>query len=427
MLENREQALARLDELRTQLEDPAADLEAIESEMQQIERRLAELTETDRVEVVAEQVAPEEPAEEPEAEPAEEERAEETEPEGQPEEETPEENHEEEERSSQAAQRAELRKRVAAGITGLQARKFDMEVTHMSYEANTKEYRTAWLKNLQGKELTAEERTAVTAGYTIPQETANLIKGKMELYPLLNAVDVMHIPGTVIVPVEGTVNAAGVVAMGTAATDAADTIGQCALGIYKIIKTVEITADVEAMAVDAFEQWLVDRLANKIFRAVTGYIAAGTGSSQPTGLTTITATNQTYTAAGITYADVMAIIATLPTQYDPNAAFVMSRATFFGNVLAIRDDNDNPIVVADVQAPAKFNILGYPVILEDGVGTDIVFGDLKEGYVWNFGKDVEIARDESVGFRTGSVVFRGMCLGDGKPTGVGLVRYTKAT
>lgn len=416
MFENREQALERLDELRKQLEDPAANLEEIEGEMQQIEQYLAELAE-----VVAEVAQEEEPA-------AEENRAEEKPAEeNQPEEELPEEEPEEEERSSQAAQRAELRKRVAAGITGLQVRNFkDMEEKHMSFESNTKEYRNAWLKNLQGKELTAEERAAVTAGYTIPQETANLIKGKMELYPLLNAVDVMHIPGTVIVPVEGTVNAAGVVAMGTAATDAQDTIGQCALGIYKIIKTVEITADVEAMAVDAFEQWLVDRLANKIFRAVTGYIAAGTGTNQPTGLTTITATNQTYTKAGITYADVMAIIATLPTQYDPGAAFVMSRATFFGNVLAIRDTANNPIVVVDVQAPAKFNILGYPVILEDGVGTDIIFGDLKEGYCWNFGKDVAIDRDESVGFRTGSTVFRGMCLGDGKPTGVGLVRYTKA-
>lgn len=412
MFENREQALARLDELREQLEDPAADLEAIQGEIEQIEQFLGTLAEV--VEEVAEEVA----------EPAEENREEEKPEENQPEEEQPEEQ--EEERSSQAAQRAELRKRVAEGITGIQTRKFNtdkVEVKHM----DNKEYRIAWLKNLQGKELSAEERTAVTAGYTIPQETANLIKGKMELYPLLNAVDVMHIPGTVIVPVEGTVNAAGVVAMGTAATDAQDTIGQVSLGIYKIIKTVEITADVAAMAVDAFEQWLVDRLANKIYRAVVGYIAAGTGSSQPYGLTTITATNQTYTKTGITYADVMAIIASLPTQYDANASFVMSRASFFGNVLAIRDDNENPIVVTDVQAPAKFNILGYPVILEDGVGTDIIFGDLKEGYVWNFGKEIEVARDESVGFRTGSTVFRGMCLGDGAPTGVGLKRYTKAT
>ena len=171
----------------------------------------------------------------------------------------------------------------------------------------------------------------------------------------------------------------------------------------------------------------MDRLANKIMRAVTGYIAAGTGSSQPTGLTTITATDQTYTKTGITYADILAIIAKLPTEYLPGAAFVVSRTTFWQNIMAVEDSNHNPVVVQDLQSPAKFNVFGYPVILEDGVGTDIIFGDLKEGYVWNFGKDLAVDRDSSVAFRSGSEVFRGMCLGDGKPTGVGLVRYTKAT
>ncbi len=297
-----------------------------------------------------------------------------------------------------------------------------------TFEINSPEYRSAWLENLQGRRIDEEARTALAnGGYAIPQETANKIWGKMELYPLLNAVDVMHIPGTVVLPVEGTINAAGVVAMGTAATDAADTLASVSLGIYKLIKTVEITADVAAMAVPAFEEWLVNRLANKLYRLVTALVAAGTGSSQPYGLTTISATNQTYTKAAITYADLLNIIATVPTEYLPNASFVMSRTTFFGNVLAVSDTAGNPVVVADRQAPAKYNILGFPVIIEDAVGTDIIFGDLKEGYVFNFGKDPAVDRDESVGFRAGSSVFRVMALGDGAPTGVGLVRYTKAT
>jgi len=293
------------------------------------------------------------------------------------------------------------------------------------FAVNSPEYREAFLKNLQGKELTAEERTAVTAAAAIPTETANKIWGKMELYPILNAIDVMHIPGNVILPVEGTINAAAVVAMGTAATDDADTLAPVSLGAYKLIKTVEITADVKAMAVPAFEDWLVDRLANKLFRLVAAEVAAGTGTNEPTGLATITATG-TYTKAAITYADLLTIIGSLPAQYDPNACFVMSRATFYGNVLNVTTTQKQPVVVADPQAPAKYNVFGFPVIIEDGVGTDIIFGDLKEGYVWNFAKDVEVESDASVAFRTGSTVFRGMALGDGKPTGVGLVRYTKA-
>ena len=299
------------------------------------------------------------------------------------------------------------------------------EDKRMSYEINSPEYRDAFLRNLQGKELNAEERAAVTATAAIPTETANKIWGKMELYPILNAIDVMHIPGNVVLPVEGTINAAAVVAMGTAATDGADTLAPVSLAAYKLIKTVEITADVAAMAVPAFEDWLVDRLANKLFRLAAAKVAAGAGTTEPTGLTSITAAG-TYTKAAITYSDILTIIAALPAEYDPNASFVMSRATFYSNVLNVQTTQKQPVVVADPQAPAKYNIFGFPVIIEDGVGTDIIFGDLKEGYVFNFAKDIAVDRDESVAFRTGSTVFRGMALGDGKPTGVGLVRFTKA-
>ncbi len=318
---------------------------------------------------------------------------------------------------------------IARGIGVVEERTIiskENEIMERTFAVDTVEYRNAWLKNLQGKALGAEERTAVTASAAIPQITANKIKGKMELYPLLNAVDVMYLPGTVVIPVEGTVNDASVVAMGAAATDSTDSLSSVSLSAYKIIKTIEITADVQAMAIDVFETWLVERLANKMYRYVTKMIAAGTGSAQPTGLKSVTS-NKTYTKSAITYTDILNIIADLKCEYAPNATFTMSRATFYGNVLNVTDTGGKPIVVKDVQAPAKYNILGYPVIIEDELGTDIIFGDLKEGYVFNFGAGVSVARDESVGFRTGSTVFRAMCLGDGKPTGVGLIRYTKAT
>ena len=54
------------------------------------------------------------------------------------------------------------------------------------FEINSPEYRDAFLRNLQGKELTVEERGAVTAAAAAPTETANKIWGKLELYPILN-------------------------------------------------------------------------------------------------------------------------------------------------------------------------------------------------------------------------------------------------
>lgn len=337
-------------------------------------------------------------------------------------------NQQDEEIRRAAALEAETRAAVAQGAGEVVKEFEDTEVRTMNYAIDSVEYREAWLKNLQGNAIEPEARTALSNGaYAIPTETLNKIVGKMELYPLLNAIDVLHIPGYVSIPVEGTVNAATIKAMDATSTDSADSLAQVTLSAYKIIKTIEITADVSAMAVPAFETWLVDRLANKIFRYATKMVAAGSGSSEPTGLTSITATDQTYTKTAITFTDLLKIIGTLPTEYLPNATFVVSKSTFWTNIMAVKDSQNNPIVVADRQAPAKYNVMGFPVIIEDEVGTDIIFGDLKEGYVWNFAQEVKVDRDESVGFRYGTTVFRGMALADGKPTGVGLVRYTKAT
>ncbi len=324
--------------------------------------------------------------------------------------------------------RQQLRSNIAAGIvtgTIIEHNEEENNMENRTFAIDSVEYREAFLMGLQGRELNAEQRAAVTASAAIPTQTMNEIVHRLELAPIINAVDVTYIPGNVTYPVEGTVAAASWVAMGTAATDSADTLNAVTLGAYKLIKTVEITADVAAMSVDAFETWLVNRLANKIQRAVAAGIMTGTGSSQATGLSS-RSSDGTYTKAGITYSDVMSIIAKLPSEYAAGASFVMSRATFYGNVLNIQDTSKHPIVVADVQSPAKFNILGFPVIIEDAAGTDIYFGDLKEAYKFNFAKAPVVNRDESVAFRSGSTVYRAMALADGKPTGVGVVRYTQA-
>ncbi len=330
-----------------------------------------------------------------------------------------------------AAAEAEARKCEEAARSLKEPEKtFKESEERKMFEVESKEYRSAWLKNLQGRPLNEEERTAVTAAAAIPTETLNKIYDKAEVYPLLGAIDVMHIPGNVSIPVATSLGAGAVVSMGTASTDSADVLSAVNLGAKKLIKTIEITADVAAMSVDAFETWLVDRLANKLYRLVTKMVAAGRGTTtygEPTGLSSAyTTTGYTYASTGITYANILDIIGNLPTEYLPNAQFVMSRENFFQGVLGIVDSAGAPITVADRQAPAKYNVLGFPVIVEDEIGENIVFGDLKEGYVWNFASDVKVDRDESIGFRTGSVCFRGMALGDGSPTGIGLIRYTKA-
>ena len=308
----------------------------------------------------------------------------------------------------------EARDLEAGKIKGTPIEMPKMEERKMEIKNGTIEYRNAWLKNLQGKELNVEERAAMTASTAIPTQTMDEIIGKLELNPMIAAVGVTHIPGNVTYPTEGTVNDAAWVAMGTAATDASDALSSISLGAYKLIKTISITADVAAMSINAFESWLTARLANKLEKAVDAGILTGSGTNQATGILTTVSSSITYTKAAMKYKDLLKIIAGLPTQYLQGASFVMPRALFFGEVLGMTDTSENRVCVLDPQSPAKYNILGYPVIVDDNCTADsIIFGDLSE-YKFNFAKDPEVKADESAEFRTGNTVYRAMALADGK-------------
>lgn len=295
---------------------------------------------------------------------------------------------------------------------------------------DTKEFRNAYLKQLQGKALTQKENTVVSAASTIPTMTLNKIIEKLEQTSVLySKITTSFLPGGLVLPRENAKNDASWVAMGTASTDSADSFDSITLSAYKLIKTIEIGADVKAMSIDAFEGFIVNALVKKMNKAIENIILNGTGSGQPTGLLKsgeISATG-TYTKVGMTYTDLMKIIKDLPTSYNANAAFVMPRAVFFSDIMAMVGSDGHPVVHTDIETPSKFNILGYPVLLDDYMTTDkIIFGDLSY-YHLNWSKAIEITNDTSVGFRTGTTVYRGLALLDGAPTmNEAFVLYTRA-
>ena len=336
-------------------------------------------------------------------------------------------------RANAAAKAEEERQQVAESRLDPVIKEFNMEEKKMEnrFAIDSPEFREAFLKNLQGKELTAEERTAVTATAAIPTVTMNQIVDKLELNPLIAAVDLTQIPGYVTYPAASSVAEAAWVEMGTAATDSADTLAAVTLGAYKLIKTVEITADVEAMSIDAFETWLVARLVNKIEKAPDSAILNGNGaaSNMATGIiTTKSEEDGTFSRAGITWKQLTGIMGSLKPEYHANASFVMSPTLFFGKVLGMVDSQNNRVVVNDPQEPRKYNILGFPAIIDGNCGSEeILFGDLK-AYKMNLAKAIEVKKSEEAAFRTGSAVYRAMTLADGKLADANaIVRYIATT
>lgn len=328
--------------------------------------------------------------------------------------------------------RRQLRANIAAGLipgTPIEPQQDPGSGGVRTFAPDTAEYREAYLMHLQGRDLNAAQRAAVSASAAIPTQTLNRIYGYLEDSPILSRIDLTYIPGNVTIPVEGKNSDAAWVDMATAATDSDDSVDGITLAAYKLIKTVEITADIEAMAIDAFENWLVQRLGEKIEKALDSAVFNGTGNKQATGiLKTLETPNGTFTKAKATYSDLISIIAALPSGPAKNATFAMPRKLFFTDVIGIEDQTKKPVCHIDVESPAKYNILGYHVVLDDSIPVDnILFGDFK-AYKMNIAKAPTVASDDSVGFRSGSRVYRAMALADGKlALKDAFVRFTRAT
>lgn len=288
-----------------------------------------------------------------------------------------------------------------------------------TFAPDTVEYRDAYLKNLMGKDLTVEERGALTsAADVIPTELVNQIYGKLEENPLYAELNIMRFPGYVQIPFAKTVNEASWKAIGAASTDSEDEVDSISLSMYKLIKTIEITADIAAASIPAFQSWLVNTLSRKMIAAICAAVLNGSGSGQPTGVIG----RLTPVASTVSYDNILAAMAAVPGAYHRDAIFVMSSKSFFSKVMALKDDQKRPLVVQGVAGVDKapvYTLLGHRVILEDsadGVSYDnILFGNFRDGYAFNFAKDITIESDNSVEFRKGSTVYRGLALCDGKP------------
>lgn len=278
----------------------------------------------------------------------------------------------------------------------------------------SEQYRVAYLQNLQGRTVEGEGmQMLATAKATIPTQTANKIYDFIREDPLLARITMTNFAGNVTLPVDNANADASWVAMGTASTPSSDVVTGVNLAAYKLIKTIEIGADVAGMSVDAFEEWLVVTLGKKMRRALAAAVVNGTGTAQPTGLTNL-AVEGSYTKAGMKYKDLLTILASLDQDYAEGACLMMKRTTYYSELAGMVDTAGQPVVVRDVQEPSKMRILDAEVLISQAVTDDSIYYGNPENFVMNLGSDIKVEKDNSVGFLTGSTTYRGMALADGK-------------
>lgn len=310
-------------------------------------------------------------------------------------------------------------------------------------EYRSAEYRSAWLKTLQGKPLTeAEQRAYSTAANSalpiIPETTANQIIKKMyEVAPILQKCKIFHVPGNFKFAVEDVNTDAALHTENDAITAASDSLKSVSLTGYEIVKLVKASRASSEMALSAFESYIVEVVAENIARKIEFYIFAGTGSNQPGGAAIAgKGTNGAYTdgtdqvtvaaAASLTEANVVALYGMLGNGYERNAVWAMRKATFFADFFPLMNKSKNNLIEF---ANGKYYVMGAEVYFTGSVGANEAYlGDFSY-IIGNYSQNITVVKSEHSGLATNSIDYLGSCVFDSKPAaGLGaFVHLAKAT
>ena len=305
-----------------------------------------------------------------------------------------------------------------------------------------KEYRSAWLKTLQGKALTENEQRAYSTAANsalpaIPESTANeIIKKIYEVAPILQRCKIFHVPGNFKFAVEGTNSDAALHTENGSITAASDSLGSVSLTGYEIVKLVKASRATVNMTINAFESYIVEIIAEAIARKIENYIFAGTGSNQPGGVANGgKGSNGAYTAgtdqvtvaasANVAEADITTLYGMLASGYERNAVWAMSKATFFAYFYALMNKSKNNLIEF---ANGKYYIMGCEVYFTGSLAKGVAYlGDFSY-IVGNYSQDITVVKSEHSGLATNSVDYLGSCVFDSKAiAGLGaFVKFVKS-
>jgi len=243
-------------------------------------------------------------------------------------------------------------------------------------------------------------------GYLVPADfIARIIEHKIDYSPIRSLAFVQPTSrGEVTIPRESGYIGASWVGEGESHTTDDDSTWSLVLEDLKAMKMVArvpVTNDLlEDSPIDV-EAWIAGRAALKFGITEGTAFVAGTGSKQPEGI--MTNADVAAVAGGdaslITIDGMLGIGDGIPSYYDKNSTYIMSKATRT-KIRKLKDSNGVYYWQAPLTAgmPQTFN--GFPIVLcpdmpaITGNAYPVAFGDFREAYMIVDSKQMTMLRDE---------------------------------
>lgn len=285
---------------------------------------------------------------------------------------------------------------------------------------NGKLYRSAWLKTLQGKALTEEEKreyqhTTENSKVLIPTETANKIYSHLgENHPIVADVKKLN-TGGIFRMIRHTAIKAGdakVVAEGQANDDEQNEFVEVILGGKKISKHIRISYELMNMAIDAFESYITTEIARRIEKAMADEIikAIKDTNENTTGKGLgLASTNIIEAKEGLTVEKILEALGALK---EVGTTYVYAnRADIYGSIAKLENKNQTVNFITNLQDGIKGNLLGNGIKQEDALAKNEILILDPSQFLWNNVSSLEILRDRDV--KTGDYTIAGHVLGSG--------------
>lgn len=272
------------------------------------------------------------------------------------------------------------------------------------FELDSKEYRTAWCKEMLGLPMTEEERTAFvhttgttsgqTAGYTVPTTLLNkiwdLIEGK---HAILGDITIYR-TGTILEVAKRTAIAAGDAATVSEAAAPSDdennTFAKVTLSGKDFAKCVEISYALGIMSIDGFEQFIVNEIADRLGAALASDIITQIGTDYDSTHNDL----DVATSGKVAWTDVAGALSVLK---NVNGITVYaSQATIYKYIVGMVDTTGRPLFQHDANEAIRGYLAGFPVKVEDAIAADLIWiGDPKQ-VVGNMVQDIMVESDKDI-------------------------------
>lgn len=294
------------------------------------------------------------------------------------------------------AQRRQTLRQAVTGGSGTTVRTFAQPVPTDIFGTDTEEYRTAWLKHLQSRELTEREARAFAAanGAISQLVVSDIMRVTRDHAPLLQHVTVIPSAAKLTYYIEGTNIAATDHTENAAITPSADALTKVELTPTEIVKLIQISEAAKQMSIPAFNTWLTTMLGEAIAVKITAKLVAAMTAAATSAGTTITA------------ATVQALLGSVKGR---SIRIVCSRKTLYTKLLPLQDSSKSSIVSFSGGAASVY---GVPVELDDNPADDTVLAGDMTKTVAAMGESVSVR--EQYDIDTNSYKYLGVGLFDCK-------------